>query len=154
MRGQSVLNRMLPSALARNSAHSRPSLRRRDTVEFQRSSGSVAVRGVEVRTEPTRRQPSDFQFVKLEVTGGVARMTLNRPDHNLLNESFLRELADGIAHAGERQDVKLIMLDSACKVFCGGIDVGEYTSERVFQMLDAFHAVFSGMIETSKPVLS
>jgi cyclohexa-1,5-dienecarbonyl-CoA hydratase len=112
------------------------------------------VRGVEVRTEPTRRQPSDFQFVKLQISGGVARMTLSRPEHNLLNEAFLREISDGISHVAERQDVKLIVLDSACKVFCGGIDVGEYTSERVFQMLDAFHAVFSGMIETSKPVLS
>ncbi|HKE06322.1 MAG TPA: enoyl-CoA hydratase/isomerase family protein [Candidatus Acidoferrum sp.] len=122
-------------------------------MEFQRSSGSVAVRGVDVRTEPTRRQPSDFQFVKMQVSGGVARMTLNRAEHNLLNENFLRELADGIAYAGDHQDVKLIVLDSACKVFCGGIDVGEYTSERVFQMIDAFHAVFNGMLETSKPVL-
>jgi len=112
------------------------------------------VRGVEVRTEPTRRQPSDFQFVKLQISASVARMTLSRPDHNLLNEAFLREISDGISHVAERQDVKLIVLDSACKVFCGGIDVGEYTSERVFQMLDAFHSVFSGMIETSKPVLS
>ena len=49
--------------------------------------------------------------------------------------------------------MKLIVLDSACKVFCGGIDIGEYTSERVFQMLDAFHSVFPGMLETSKPVI-
>jgi enoyl-CoA hydratase/carnithine racemase len=56
--------------------------------------------------------------------------------------------------AGEREDTKLIVLDSACKVFCGGVDVGEYTSERVFQMIDAFHSVFAGILETSKPVLS
>ena len=115
---------------------------------------SAPVRNVEVRTEPKRRQPSDFQFLKLQLDGPVARMTLSRPDHNLLNEDYLREIADGITHAGENQDVKLIVLDSACKVFCGGIDVGEYTSERVFQMLDAFHSVFTGMIETSKPVLT
>ena len=108
---------------------------------------------VEVRTEPRRRDPSEFQFVKQRVESGVARMTLNRPDHNLLNEPMLRELADGISLVAEREDIKLIVLDSACKVFCGGIDVGEYTSERVFQMLDAFHSVFSGILETSKPVL-
>lgn len=110
-------------------------------------------RSVEVRTEPKRRDPAEFQFVKLKIEGGAARMTLNRPEHNLLNEGMLRELSDGIGHAGERQDVKVIVLDSACKVFCGGIDVGEYTHERVFQMLDAFHGVFSGILETSKPVV-
>ena len=108
---------------------------------------------VEVRTEPRRRDPSEFKFVKQRIESGVARMTLNRPDHNLLNEPMLRELADGISFVAEREDIKLIVLDSAGKVFCGGIDVGEYTSERVFQMLDAFHSVFSGILETSKPVL-
>jgi len=108
---------------------------------------------VEVRTTPNRRNPEDFQFIKFVVSDGVARMTLNRPDHNLLNENMLREMSDGIAHAGELRDVKLIVLDSACKVFCGGIDVGEYTSQRVFQMLDAFHAVFAGILEISKPVM-
>lgn len=108
---------------------------------------------VEVRTEPKRRTPEEFQFVKHRVENSVARMTLNRPEHNLLNETMLRELADGISFVAERDDVKLIVLDSACKVFCGGIDIGEYTSERVFQMLDAFHSVFAGILETSKPVL-
>ena len=114
---------------------------------------TLADRNVEVRTEPTRRNPADFQFVKLHIDSGVARMTLSRPDHNLLNENMLREMADGIAHVGDRHDVKLILLDSACKVFCGGIDVGEYTTDRVFQMLDAFHSVFTGILETSKPVI-
>jgi cyclohexa-1,5-dienecarbonyl-CoA hydratase len=108
---------------------------------------------VEVRTESPRRNPDEFEFVKLGIESGAARMTLSRPEHNLLNETMLRELADGIAMVADRDDVKLIVLDSACKVFCGGIDIGEYTSERVFQMIDAFHSVFSGILETSKPVL-
>ena len=107
----------------------------------------------EFLTRPERRKPEQFQSIKLRIDVGVARMTLDRPEHNLLNEAMLRELADGISFAGERDDVKLIVLDSAHKVFCGGIDIGEYTSQRVFQMLDAFHAVFSGMLEVAKPVV-
>src|SRR5712675_399381 len=107
----------------------------------------------EYSSQPAKRTPDKFQYVKLRFDGGVARMTLNRPDHNLLNEAMLREIADGITTAGERDDVKLIVLDSACKVFCGGIDIGEYTSQRVFQMLDAFHGAFSGMLEVGKPVV-
>lgn len=104
-------------------------------------------------SRPERRPPQSFEFVKLRVEGAAAHMTLNRPEHNLLNEAMLRELADGIAFAGEHDEVKLVVIDSACKVFCGGIDVGEYTSQRVFQMLDAFHAAFAGMMEVGKPVL-
>jgi cyclohexa-1,5-dienecarbonyl-CoA hydratase len=111
------------------------------------------VNAEEYTTQQTRRSPGQFEFVKLLIDKGVARITLNRPEHNLLNEAMLREIADGIAFAGERDDAKLIVLDSACKVFCGGIDIGEYTSQRVFQMLDAFHAAFAGMLEVGKPVI-
>jgi len=95
----------------------------------------------------------DFQFVKYRVDGEVVRLTLDRPEHNLLNERMLAELAAGINAAGEQSDVKLIILDSAAKAFCGGIEVGEYTQRRVFQLLDAFHVAFSAMLDTSKPLL-
>ena len=111
------------------------------------------VNAEEYSTQPLRRKPEEFEFVKLRLDPNVARMTLNRPEHNLLNEAMLREIADGISFAGDRDDIKLIVLDSACKVFSGGIDIGEYTSQRVFQMIDAFHAAFSSMLEIGKPVV-
>ena len=67
---------------------------------------------VEVRTEFKRRTPQEFQYVQFRLDSGVARMTLNRPEHNLLNEDMLRELADGIAFVADHRDVKLVVLDS------------------------------------------
>ncbi len=107
----------------------------------------------EFTTGTIRRKPDAFEFVRFHIDNGVARLTLNRPDHNLLNEVMLRELADGIVFAGEHDDVKMMVIDSACKVFSGGVDIGEYTTQRVYQMLEAFQAVFAGMLEASKPVL-
>ena len=111
------------------------------------------VRTEEVFGQVRHRRPEDFEFVRYRIEGPVARMTLDRPEHNLLNEPMLRELAAAIESLGQKDDVKLVVLDSACKVFSGGIDVGEYTSQRVFQMLDAFHAAFSAVLEVAKPVL-
>lgn len=104
-------------------------------------------------TRPQRRSPEEFQHVRLRVEGEAAWITLDRPEHNLLNEAMLREIADGIEWLAERDEVKLVVIESAGKVFCGGIDIGEYTSQRVFQMLDAFHAAFSAMLEVGKPVV-
>jgi cyclohexa-1,5-dienecarbonyl-CoA hydratase len=98
-------------------------------------------------------QVQDFQFVKFRTTGEVARLTLDRPEHNLLNERMLAEVAAGINSLGERAEIKLIVMDSAGKAFSGGIELGEYTQRRVFQLLDAFHNAFSAMLDTSKPVL-
>jgi cyclohexa-1,5-dienecarbonyl-CoA hydratase len=103
--------------------------------------------------KPARPKPEQFRFIRYRVEGPVARITLDHPEHNLLNEPMLRELAAGIELLGEDEQVKLVVLDSACKVFSGGIDIGEYTASRVFQMIDAFHAAFTAMVEVSKPVL-
>jgi len=102
---------------------------------------------------PSRRTPEEFQYVRWRVEGAAARMTLDRPEHNLLNEPMLRELAAGIEALADKDDVKLVVLDAAGKTFCGGIDLGEYTSQRVFQMLDAFHAAFNAMLDVAKPVV-
>ena len=98
-------------------------------------------------------KPEEFRFVRYRREGEVVRLTLDRPEHNLLHESMLGELAAAIEHSGNLPDVKLMVLDSACKVFSGGIDLGEYTPNRVFQVLSAFEAAFLAMLETSKPLI-
>ena len=111
--------------------------------------------GVEVLGSLALAAPKleEFQFVKVTLEGEVARLTLNRPEHNLLNERMLAELAAGINILGDRRDIKLLILDSSTRAFCGGIELGEYSQRRVFQMVDAFHAAFSAMMDTSKPLL-
>ena len=101
----------------------------------------------------TPPKPEEFQFVRYHSEGPVARLTLDRPEHNLLNERMLIEIAAGINSIGEKREIKLIVIDSAAKSFCGGIELGEYTQRRVFQLLDAFHNAFSAMMDTSKPLL-
>jgi len=83
----------------------------------------------------------------------VAHLRLDRPTQNLLNERMLMEIASGISSVSEKRDIKMILLDSEGKTFSGGIELGEYTQRRVFQLLDAFHTAFSAMMDTSKPVL-
>lgn len=96
----------------------------------------------------------EFEFVRYRIDGEVARLTLDRPEHNLLNEQMLNELAAGINSLEGKGGVKLIVLDSAAKAFCGGIEIGEYTARRVFQLLDAFRGTFLAMMDTGKPLMA
>lgn len=107
----------------------------------------------EVFAQPARRAPADFEFIRYHVDGPVARLTLHRPEHNLLNERMLRELAAGLGVLAENGAVKLIVLDASGKVFSAGVDIGEYTGERAFSMLDAFHGACIAMVEAPQPVL-
>jgi cyclohexa-1,5-dienecarbonyl-CoA hydratase len=108
---------------------------------------------VAIATAP-RVKREDFRYLRPSTEGPLARLTLYHPEHNLLNEPMLRELASGIEWAGDDDEIKLIVIDSACKTFSGGIDVGEYTTQRVFQMTDAFHRVFLAMVDVGKPVMA
>lgn len=102
---------------------------------------------------PLTIKPEDFKFLRYREDGPIVRITLNRPEYNFLNERMLSEMAHGIEALHDKENIKLIVIDSACKVFCGGVEVGEYTTQRVFQMLDAFHHVFIAMIDVGKPVM-
>ena len=52
---------------------------------------------------PQKKKIENYEFVRVRLEAGVARMTLSRPEHNLLNEAMLRELAEGIEYVGSRE---------------------------------------------------
>lgn len=107
----------------------------------------------EVLARSARHSPGGLQFIRQELHGPVARITLNRPEHNLLNEQMLRELVAAVEVVTENSAVKMIVLDAVGKVFCAGVDIGEYTAERAFSMLDAFHSACLALVEAPQPVL-
>jgi cyclohexa-1,5-dienecarbonyl-CoA hydratase len=100
-----------------------------------------------------RLDPAKFVHVRMKAEAPVARLTLQRPEHNLLNEQMLRELSTGLELLSSREDVKVIVLEAAGKTFCGGIDIGEYTAERAFQLIEAFHRVCLAIVEAPRPVV-
>ena len=98
-----------------------------------------------------------FKFIRWDATGIVAHLTMNRPKQNIMNIDMLKEMVRAIESLSTREDVRMILLNSApeCEgYFSLGVGAEGYTSQMVFQMMDAFHNVFRSMIEVSKPVLA
>ncbi|MFQ5723738.1 MAG: enoyl-CoA hydratase/isomerase family protein [Terriglobia bacterium] len=112
---------------------------------------------VEVLTDELfgERKEGAYKFILWELRDGQARLTLNRPPHNVLNAEMLIEIGVAIESLHEHPEVKVILLQAAkgSKSFCGGVDLPEYTTQRVFQMLDAFARVFSSSLEVGKPIV-
>jgi methylglutaconyl-CoA hydratase len=62
--------------------------------------------------------------IELTVTGGIARVTLARPDvRNAFNATVIGELHDVFTRIAAADDVRAVVLGGAGKVFCGGADV-------------------------------
>jgi 2-(1,2-epoxy-1,2-dihydrophenyl)acetyl-CoA isomerase len=99
--------------------------------------------------------------VDLAVEGGVARLTLNRPDAgNALDPPTAAALA---AHATEleaRDDVRAVVLTGAGKAFCVGgdlrfmADAGDDAERAVRALATDFHAALESLARLDAPVIT
>src|SRR5260370_33096996 len=61
-----------------------------------------------------------------EVSGGVATVTLNRPERrNALSGALLTQLRATLAELEARADVRAVVLTGADPAFCAGLDLTE-----------------------------
>jgi len=64
--------------------------------------------------------------VLVERSGGIVRLTLNRPDKlNSFNDEQNRALHTALKAAGEDESVRVILLTGAGRAFCAGQDLGD-----------------------------
>jgi len=65
------------------------------------------------------------EFVRLEVSGGIGTIRLDRPPVNALNDQLTAELAAVAATANDSGDVRAVILYGGEKVFAAGADIKE-----------------------------
>ena len=65
------------------------------------------------------------QVVRLDVDGGVATITLDRPPMNALSRQVQEELREAAVEATARNDVRAVVLYGGPKVFAAGADIKE-----------------------------
>jgi enoyl-CoA hydratase len=66
------------------------------------------------------------QVLKIEREGGIATLTLNRPDsRNALNAALRRALRDAFRELERDASVRAVILTGAGKAFCAGLDLKE-----------------------------
>ena len=72
-----------------------------------------------------------YEQLLYEVDGGVATLTLNRPEQrNALSGQLLAELVDGMKRARNDDEVRAVVLTGAGdKVFCAGADLGGFAAD-------------------------
>ena len=67
---------------------------------------------------------ADYQKIVYAVAGGVARVTLNRPDkRNALDAEIIAEIRSALAEAARDDSARVVLLAGAGKDFCSGADL-------------------------------
>jgi 2-(1,2-epoxy-1,2-dihydrophenyl)acetyl-CoA isomerase len=104
---------------------------------------------------------ASHQTIDLEVSGGAARIVLNRPDSlNAWNEQFGIDLLDAVENVAEDDAVRAVMVTGAGRAFSSGADLKEQRSgddglpDLSARLKQVYHPIITGIREMPKPVLA
>ncbi|MCP2167024.1 enoyl-CoA hydratase/isomerase family protein [Goodfellowiella coeruleoviolacea] len=79
---------------------------------------------------------SDSEFVRLEVDGGIGTIRLDRPPMNALNTQVQEEIRLAAQQAGQRSDVRAVIVYGGPKVFAAGADIKEMAERSYPEMAE------------------
>jgi methylglutaconyl-CoA hydratase len=102
-----------------------------------------------------------MKHLQLGFEGGVATVTLNRPDvRNAFNDEVIAELAGVLAEYGERAEVRCIVLAANGPAFCAGADLNwmkrmaSYTYEQNLDDAQALANMLRVLYRCPKPTIA
>lgn len=102
-----------------------------------------------------------YTTLRFELTDGVAKITLNRPDaYNAMNLAMVRELYDAIRRCDDDLAVRAVLLTGAGKAFCAGGDLRSFAAEdeeigaHLKDVTTALHDAISRMARMDAPVIA
>jgi cyclohexa-1,5-dienecarbonyl-CoA hydratase len=84
----------------------------------------------------------DHKHLRFEQTDGVARITLARPKHNVLNIEMMRETTAVLEDLARDKNLKCMVIRGDGRSWCAGVDVGEHKPDRVDEMISVFNRIF------------
>jgi cyclohexa-1,5-dienecarbonyl-CoA hydratase len=82
------------------------------------------------------------ESIGFELSGRIARVTLDRPPLNVLDLATIRELDAAVGRAVESGVSVLVLSAAGTRAFSAGVAVQDHEPSRVAETLRAFHAVF------------
>lgn len=100
----------------------------------------------------------DFKFLKYETKGGVATITLNRPEvYNALNDEITFELQDAMKAVAKDQKIRVVVLTGEGKAFCSGQDLKAGAAQGKRSFIDSlqkrYNPLILGMRNLPKPII-
>ena len=102
-------------------------------------------------------QPAAFETIRYDVAGGIATITLDRPDSlNALNAQMRRELLQAVKALRKDESVRAVILTGAGRGFCAGADLRGGSGEREFRgvLVAEYNPLISALRDLPKPVVA
>jgi enoyl-CoA hydratase/carnithine racemase len=102
----------------------------------------------------------DYKNLILKKEGGIATITLNRPEKlNALNGELTQEVIRVCSEVGQDEDVRVVIITGAGRAFCSGADLSSSdfkvdSSAAGLKMMETATQIIMGIRNMPKPVIA
>ncbi len=93
-------------------------------------------------------------YIKMEKEGGVARLTFNRPKHNMLSIPMMKEINGELEALLKDQDLTCLVFLGEGRSWCAGVDVEDHKPELVDEMIATFNRLFELIDKLEVPTIA
>ncbi len=97
---------------------------------------------------------SELKYLKFEKANGVARITLARPKHNVMNMDMMNEFASLFETLGSDDELKCVVLLAEGRSWCAGVEVGDHKPEMAPGMIAVFDRMLGLIDQLAVPVIA
>lgn len=95
-----------------------------------------------------------YKHLKIKKTDGVARITLARPKHNVLDIEMMTELNAELDLLGVDPELKCAVILGEGPSWCAGVEVADHKPEMVSEMIAVFNGIFERIDKIDVPVIA
>ena len=97
---------------------------------------------------------SEYKYLKVAKADGVARITLDRPKHNVFDIEMMNELIAELKGLVADDELKCMVLNGEGANFCAGVEVSDHKPETAPKMIETFNQVFDLIDQLEVPTLA
>jgi cyclohexa-1,5-dienecarbonyl-CoA hydratase len=97
---------------------------------------------------------AELKNIRLENSDGIARITLNRPKHNVLNIEMMKEINSELEALLKDDALKCIVILGEGPSWCAGVEVSDHKPEMVDEMVSTFNRIFELIEQFNVPTIA
>lgn len=97
---------------------------------------------------------SDLKFHRIKKENGVARITLARPKHNVLNIDMMNEFNAEIEKLIADDELKCVAIFGEGPSWCAGVEVSDHKPEMADEMISTFNRIFELFEKLEVPIIA